>query len=317
MVSISKEAALPAWGYALSGATGAIIANSLVYPLDITKTKLQVQQKLGDVNSSALRDIPEEDYYRGVYDALTKIYRKGGVRALYKGLPGSLMGVASTNFAYFYWYGFLRAQYQKRNLTISTAMELAIGAAAGALAQLFTIPVSVVTTRQQTTHDLDNSGFLEIGKEILEEDGISGLWRGLKASLILVVNPAITYGMYQRLREVLFKSKSTISAYDSFLLGALSKSMATIATQPLIVAKVMVQSKRTGSIKFNSFIHALEHLITEEGVRGLFKGIGPQITKGVLVQGLLFMFRDQVELLIVLLVRFVRQLRLRKILTNK
>lgn len=31
----SKEAPLPPWGYAVAGATGAVIANALVYPLDM------------------------------------------------------------------------------------------------------------------------------------------------------------------------------------------------------------------------------------------------------------------------------------------
>ena len=31
----SKEAALPPWGYAVAGAFGAVVANALVYPLDM------------------------------------------------------------------------------------------------------------------------------------------------------------------------------------------------------------------------------------------------------------------------------------------
>ena len=31
----SKEAALPPWGYAVAGAFGAVVANTLVYPLDM------------------------------------------------------------------------------------------------------------------------------------------------------------------------------------------------------------------------------------------------------------------------------------------
>ena len=46
---------------------------------------------------------------------------------------------------------------------------------------------------------------MDTAREVINsEDGYSGLWRGLKASLVLVVNPAITYGAYQRLREAIF-----------------------------------------------------------------------------------------------------------------
>ncbi|KAK9365486.1 mitochondrial carrier domain-containing protein [Lipomyces kononenkoae] len=314
-MSLSKQVTLPPWGYALSGATGAILANTLVYPLDIIKTKLQVQKKHGpsDVENGVIKR--DDDYYEGTLDAFLKIYRKRGPVALYDGLPGALLGVASTNFAYFYWYGFLRNSYQKKFRNMSIATELVIGAAAGALAQIFTIPVSVVTTRQQTSDDM--SGLFQTGKEVIEEDGITGLWRGLKASLVLVINPAITYGTYQRFRELFFRNKAQLSAYDSFFLGALSKAMATIVTQPLIVSKVMLQSKpKPGDKRHASFIDALVYLAKTEGIQGLFKGIGPQISKGIVVQGLLFMFKDQIELLIVLLFRFVRASRQRATLVK-
>lgn len=123
-------------------------------------------------------------------------------------MSGSLIGVASTNFAYFLWYSTVRDLYFK-NVTVatppSTAVELALGAVAGALAQLFTIPVSVVTTRQQTQAKGERKGMLDTAQEVLDgEDGVTGLWRGLKASLVLVVNPSITYGAYERLKPLLF-----------------------------------------------------------------------------------------------------------------
>jgi hypothetical protein len=35
MAGQSKEVLLPPWGYAVAGATGAVLANVLVYPLDM------------------------------------------------------------------------------------------------------------------------------------------------------------------------------------------------------------------------------------------------------------------------------------------
>src|SRR5438477_12023448 len=99
---------------------------------------------------------------------------------------GGLVGVASTNFAYFYWYMFVRDAYKRRHNidgSLSTAMELMLGAVAGALAQIFTIPVSVCTTRQQTQFGGEQRGLIATAREVISEDGITGLWRGLKPSL--------------------------------------------------------------------------------------------------------------------------------------
>jgi hypothetical protein len=76
----------------------------------------------------------------------------------------------------------------------------------------------------------------------------------------------------------------------------MSKSLATIATQPLIVAKVGLQSKpppsRMGK-PFKSFIEVMQFIIEHEGLLGLFKGIAPQISKGIIVQGLLMMTKER------------------------
>lgn len=99
----------------------------------------------------------------------------------------------------------------------STSAELTLGAAAGAAAQIFTIPVSVVTTRQQTQPANVKRGLIDTGKEIIRsDDGWSGLWRGLKASLVLVVNPSITYGAHQRLRVILFPNKGSLRPRETF-----------------------------------------------------------------------------------------------------
>jgi hypothetical protein len=92
----------------------------------------------------------------------------------------------------------------------------------------------------------------------------------------------------------------------------MSKALATIATQPLIVAKVGLQSRpppsRNGK-PFKSFIEVMNYIIKHEGLAGLFKGIGPQILKGLLVQGFLMMTKERIELAFVLLFRYVRKVR--------
>lgn len=76
----------------------------------------------------------------------------------------------------------------------------------------------------------------------------------------------------------------------------MSKALATIATQPLIVAKVGLQSRPPPSRQgkpFKTFGEVMKYIIDKEGVLSLFKGIGPQIIKGLLVQGLLMMTKER------------------------
>jgi hypothetical protein len=159
-------------------------------------------------------------HYDSAMDAIKKIVADEGVSGLYSGINGALIGVGSTNFAYFYWYSVVRTLYLKSQtipLPPGTAVELSLGAVAGAIAQVFTIPVAVVTTRQQTQPKGERKGLIDTGREVIHsEDGWSGLWRGLKASLVLVVNPAITYGAYERLRVMLFAGKTKLKPSEAF-----------------------------------------------------------------------------------------------------
>ena len=162
----------------------------------------------------------DDERYTSSLDAIRKIFKEEGVTGLYSGVNGSLIGVASTNFAYFYWYSIIRTLYlssQASPKPLGIGTELSLGAAAGAIAQVFTIPVSVITTRQQTQPRGDKKGLLDTGREVVNsDDGWTGLWRGLKASLVLVVNPAITYGVYQRLKELLFANRTNLKPWESF-----------------------------------------------------------------------------------------------------
>lgn len=165
--------------------------------------------------------VPNHQHYDGAIDAISKIVAQEGVLGLYAGMAGSLLGVASTNFAYFYAYTMVRTlwlSYQPPGAPHpGTVVELSLGAVAGALAQLFTIPVAVVTTRQQTVPKHERKGLIATGREVVEsEDGWTGLWRGMRASLVLVVNPAITYGAYQRLKDILFPEVTQLRPWQAF-----------------------------------------------------------------------------------------------------
>lgn len=187
---------------------------------DSVKTRLQVQMPAKKTSTESTTDEP---HYTSTLDALRRIARDDGFLGLYRGINGSLVGVASTNFAYFYWYSVVRDVYFRTRragrptASSSTAEELALGAVAGALAQLFTIPVSVVTTRQQTQPKGEQKGLFDTAREVIDsEDGVFGLWRGLKASLVLVVNPAITYGAYERLKVLLFEGRTKLRPWEAF-----------------------------------------------------------------------------------------------------
>ena len=53
----------------------------------------------------------------------------------------------------------------------------------------------------------------------------------------------------------------------------------------------------------------MKYIVDNEGPLGLFKGIAPQILKGLIVQGLLMMTKERVELMFIVLFRYIRKVR--------
>ena len=79
----------------------------------------------------------------------------------------------------------------------------------------------------------------------------------------------------------------------SFLVGALSKTLATVVTFPYILSKIRLQAKNT---PYSSAFDVLSRLYKERGLAGWYQGMQAQITKAVLAQALLFYFRDYFEI---------------------
>lgn len=179
-----------------------------------------------------------------------------------------------------------------------------------------TLPLTTVTTRQQTASKADRKGLINTAQEIIDsENGVQGLWKGLNATLILCVNLAITYGAAERLRSVLFQGRARLSPSESFskllsqfisvslrliaspvALGALSKAVATVVTHPIVVAKVALVAKPPASRQgkpFASFDEVLVYILKNEGFLRLWKGLVPSLSKAVLFQGLLMIFKER------------------------
>ncbi|KAJ3236490.1 ADP/ATP carrier protein [Chytriomyces hyalinus] len=333
---------LTPFGEASTGAVAAVFANFLVFPLDVVASRLQIQSK-------ALASVQAHSKpYTSQLDALIRITREEGLlQGLYAGLVPSLSQTAASAFLYFYFHSFVRGVYlkllkriyinQPRMLLASTSAELALGAVAGALSRAITNPISVVTTRLQTSNTTPNTTTkptsASIINEILQTDGVAGLWRGFPASLVLTVNPALTYGLFERVKSLVVarrmkravgkgvdvKSVSgTLSAGDAFLVGALTKALATVVTYPYIMAKVRMQWRPPVSsdrdeegkkkhmedaIRYKSATDVLSKVWQTEGLFGWYVGLNAQLLKAVLCQGILFMIKDYFTAIALLLLK--------------
>lgn len=222
-----------------------------------------------------------------MYHTLQDIIKTKGTAGLYVGIRISLFQTFCSNFGYFWFYALVRKVYFKYFKTKNTGIELLLGAVAGGLARAFTTPISVITTRMQVS-DKDKT-YTAIAKEIVEKEGIFGLWRGFGASLVLTINPAITYGLYQRLNHYVVDAKST------FLIGALTKSLATICStfeSKLAYPYILIKTRLQADERYKGVLDCGFKTLKMDGIFGLYSGMHSQLFKAVLCQALLFLLKE-------------------------
>lgn len=84
--------------------------------------------------------------------------------------------------------------------------------------------------------------FAEILHVIRAERGLLGLWAGYSATLVLTLNPSITFYLQHALKKALVdRGREGESNGATFLVAALSKAVATAVTYPFQIAKARVQ----------------------------------------------------------------------------
>ena len=110
---------------------------------------------------------------------------------------------------------------------------------AGTIGSLATNPFYVLQTRQSKS----DKTMLGLLKEMHEREGLLTLWKGVLASLILVSNPIIQFVIYEWLKKTLSKDGRQLSSGIIFLIGAISKIVATIITYPYTLLRTRQQIK--------------------------------------------------------------------------
>lgn len=86
--TVSHEMSGLNWKPFVYGGLASIVAEFGTFPVDLTKTRLQVQGQSIDVRFKEIK-------YRGMFHALFRIYKEEGVLALYSGIAPALLRQAS------------------------------------------------------------------------------------------------------------------------------------------------------------------------------------------------------------------------------
>ncbi|KAK6501711.1 hypothetical protein TWF481_009537 [Arthrobotrys musiformis] len=316
----------------LSGAVGTSISNIAVYPIDLIVKRLQVQRAIraatSDNNDKVSGGGDDDELYKDFVDAAKRIYKEeGGVKAFYEGCLQDTANSMGSAFIYFLSYNFMRQRRLQANTlptgktpkTLGVLEELSIGVLSGAIAKFFTAPIANIVTRKQTAalrrktntnNDNDNASIV---KHIYAEKGIRGFWAGYDATLLLTLNPAITFFLYETLKSLLprrYREKPT--GGQTFLLAAISKAVASSIMYPISMAKArsQVRKKDKSSGRF-VVLEVLKEAYMTGGMMGMYEGVWGEILKGFFSNGITMLIKEALHRQILSLYAFLARLRQR------
>ncbi|WJX64124.1 hypothetical protein P8452_48943 [Trifolium repens] len=305
----------------LAGAGGGIIAQLITYPLQTVNTRQQTN-----------RD-PKDKKNLGTFHQMCQVVKHEGWERLYGGLTPSLVGTATSQGVYYYFYQIFRnraeaAALEKKMLgtgdgSIGMFSSLIVAALSGCVNVLLTNPIWLVVTRMQThrkeskrtladprlsdaikqttisTVEPRSYGTSHVIQEVYDEAGVLGFWKGVLPTLVMVSNPSIQFMLYETLLAKLKKGRAgnSVTAIEIFLLGAIAKLGATVVTYPLLVVKARLQARqvKNGDKRhhYKGTWDAIIKMIRYEGFNGFYKGMGTKIVQSVLAAAVLFMVKEE------------------------
>ncbi|CAI5741451.1 unnamed protein product [Peronospora destructor] len=286
---------------ATAAGIGGFLSTSILHPLDTLKTRIQSGTSLLPEDSNAT---PTKKY-----NHMTLI------KLLYQGIQYKAAESSISKFIYFYVYTMLAQMVApKDGKPIGTLTDLGIGYLSELCHLPVTMPMELVGTRMQTGSE--SGSILRILRSIIKESGVGGLYKGLGAYFVLCLQPAIQYTVFERLKNLYLRKfkQASQASWRIFVLGAIARSIATIILFPYIRAKVLMQAKpkqndagdlvkgqEISTEPKTTIASTLQRVYTEEGPLALYRGLGPELTRGALSSALMLMFKEKVQKYIMVL----------------
>ncbi|XP_067136268.1 solute carrier family 25 member 16-like [Centruroides vittatus] len=195
----------------VAGSMAGVTAVICTYPLDMVRARLAFQ-------------VTGEHIYSGILHTLVCIFKtEGGVRALYKGLSPTVIGMIPYAGLSFYVFERLKSlcleyfpsslgksHHSSSGLVLIIPAKLLCGGLAGAIAQSVSYPMDVARRRMQLsmmfpeTHKFSKGLFSTLLLIFHEHGIVKGLYRGMSINYLRAVPMvAVSFSTYEVMKQTL------------------------------------------------------------------------------------------------------------------
>lgn len=274
---MSQDKPLPFIYQFVAGAIAGVTEILVMYPLDVVKTRVQLQTGKG----------VGEDAYNGMLDCFRKIIANEGPARLYRGITAPILMEAPKRATKFAandeWGKFYRTVFGVPKMT--QPLSILTGATAGATEAFVVVPFELVKIRLQDKAQAHKySGMLDCVQKIVRQEGILTLYQGLESTMWRhILWNAGYFGCIFQVRELLPKAADKKGQVTNDLIsGSIGGTVGTILNTPMDVVKSRIQNapKIAGGVrKYNWAWPSLALVMKEEGFGALYKGFLPKVLR--------------------------------------
>ncbi|KAF9914871.1 hypothetical protein BX616_007406 [Lobosporangium transversale] len=313
----AKPVPLPFVYQLLAGAVAGVTEVTVMYPLDLVKTRLQLQvttsrgvhTQAAAVARSAITHstrpaatVEIAAPYTSIFDCLRKIVQQEGALNLYRGALPPLLAEAprrAIKFGANEQWGF--AFKKLFGLDQFTAPQAGfVGSMAGATEAFFVTPFDLVKVRLQDRNSVAvYNGTIDCLRKVSAQEGIMAFYHGIEATVWRHATWSGIYFMTIQAFRTAFPERSGTPKNESmlrnFVAGTIGGIFGTIVNTPFDVVKTRIQNQMKGDTKYGWTFSSIRKIAHEEGKRALFKGLAPKIVRLGPGGGLLLVVFDRVS----------------------
>ncbi|KAF4778853.1 hypothetical protein HER10_EVM0011501 [Colletotrichum scovillei] len=266
-----------------AGGVAGAVSRTVVSPLERLKILFQVQS------------VGRDAYKLSVGQGLAKMWREEGWRGFMAGNGTNCVRIVPYSAVQFGSYNFYKRNFFESSpgADLSPLARLTCGGIAGITSVFCTYPLDIVRTRLS----IQTASFAELGPRAEKlpgmwtvmgtmyktEGGISALYRGIIPTVAGVAPyVGLNFMVYEYVRKYLTpEGDKNPSAVRKLLAGAISGAVAQTCTYPFDVLRRRFQiNTMTGmGYQYKGITDAIRVIIAQEGVKGLYKGIVPNLLK--------------------------------------
>jgi len=298
---------LPDPGYFAAGAVAGVVSRTSTAPLD--RLKVYLIANIGPAKDS-VNAIKKGDAVgvaktvgRPLIDATKELWKAGGMRSLFAGNGLNVIKVMPESAIKFGSYEFAKrvlAHMEGHNdpQNINPYSKFVAGGVGGLISQLFVYPIDTLKFRMQCEtvsgglHG--NALIIATAKKMIEQGSVKSSYRGLTMGLLgMFPYSAIDLGTFEYLKARLAARNARIlgcheedalpGSFATGCIGAFSGAFGASIVYPINLLRTRLQAQGTvlHPPTYSGIIDVAQKTVKNEGVKGLFKGITPNLLKVV------------------------------------